>query len=204
MAKAGSTTKRLEQLVLIRTSRGKTIGFTIFSIIVLLVLIGGAVVPSVSTIINVQSEIREKKAVLGALEDKASALSKLSQQYDSLGYVVPDLPLLYPNTGDYSMVTANLDEILKEFDFNMQAIGFLDDREEDSDALFIVLKPQVVSISTKGPVVNFVPMIKAIEEMPMRPEVRRVSFSYTPDENGLNEYSLQIFMHRIEDELFYD
>lgn len=201
MAKEKS--KILQSIAMVQSSKNKAIGFSVLTIVVVVILIGGAITPSVSTIVRITGEISDKEEVLTKLEDKVSALSTLSQQYDSMFYVIEDLPLLYPSNGDYSLITANLAQITTANEFRLNSINYLDSKEDEPEGDLIHLLPQYVTLSVRGPVANFIPLIKAFEAMPMNPETVRVNYNNSPDQNGEVDYAIQLKMYRLEDELFF-
>lgn len=196
--------RRRTQLEFLQNNRNKAIGFGIFTVVVVLILIAGAITPSISTVIKIQSEISEKRTILEKLENKVSALSALSQQYSDLDYITEDLPLLFPNTGDYSLIVANIEAILNDYGFDLKVISFQDGVDDVPEDDLIVLIKQPVSITMEGPSSNFLQLLKALEDMPMHPEISRVNYTYAPDANGNNGYSIQLDLYRVDDDLFYE
>lgn len=200
-----NTKKKVEQLSLFKDKKKWSFYFGAFTAIVVIVLVAGAIIPSISTIIRLSGEIREKKVLLDNLVAKGNDLEKLARAYEDNGDTFKDLPLLFPANSDYSLIMANLEAICLENGFQLTSINFEADSAPTSEVpTTVVLVHRSVTINVLGTPTNLIALLKAIEKMPMFPEILSTSYSNKADSTGKIAYSIEILLYSVEDKLFYD
>ncbi len=176
-------------------------GFGLVTVIVFAVLIIGAVKPSIETMVRVLSEIKKKEMVLGMLEEKINTINSLAIQYAEFEETADDLPLIFPDNGDFSLFLANIESITQESGFELSSVSFT------SKAIKInrynLLSPMSVQISTVGKRQNLIPYLKNLENLPMYPEINSVSFSTEVDEDGNTRFSVSMLIYKVKIKNFY-
>lgn len=195
-----TTTEKVE---VIQSKRKQVYGFGAFTVLVLVVLLVGAIRPSISTILRLNQEIKQKKIVLQQLIDKVNTINALKIQYDQFQSTAEDLRLVYPSTGDFSLFMANIEQLSKKYDYNLTSISF-NDSDNPEDAGTSVLIPMNSVITIRGTDENLIPFIKAIEGMPMYPVVDKVSYNNQPTPEGDINFTISIVIYKIDDPLFYE
>lgn len=194
--------KGLKYLNVLNTSiQSKTYTFAAFTIIVVIVLIMGAIRPTVLKITQINKEIKSKRIVNQQLDSKLNALTSLTNQYGTSIESFRTLPLLFPAQGNYSYIMSNIEEIAKRNGFALSSISFA--ALERTTVGTKALKPWGVRISVKGSRANFIKFLSDLEKMPIYPRLNRVSFSNNTDDNGQTSYSIELMIFRIEEPNFY-
>jgi hypothetical protein len=174
-------------------------GFTVLMAILLIIL---AIRPTLLTIDTINGEIKEKKRIHKALDDKMSALIKLDTQYLEFGDKLESLQLIYPTSGNFSLFMSNIDAVVSRNGFLLRGLSFSEYDSELYDINSSVLSPWAVGISVVGPERNLNNLFSDLESMPMFPVIDR--FSYGQDiEEGLKSFSISMRIYHIENNKFY-
>jgi Tfp pilus assembly protein PilO len=195
-----------EYIKLVRESPEKKRGY-IFAgatIVVSILLIIFAVKPTLSTITQINSSIKEKNRLNIALDSKISTLSALDKQFEEVGTDLKNLKLIYPAEGNFSLLLANIHPILSRNGFYLNGINF--DKYGDKNVSFTakVLVPWTVKISTKGKITNVINLLKELEALPMYPVVESFAYTDQKDENGLTNFSINMRIYKIDNANFYE
>jgi hypothetical protein len=196
--------KRFDTASFLRSNRSKTLGFGFFTFIVVITLILGAIIPSVTAIIRLQSEISAKTGRSEKLDTKIEALSDLSKEYDEYGYAFKDLPLVFPSNNDYSLLLAYIDDLSRAYAYDLVSVSFPEDSNLLGSNVFKYLQPQRVTLTVEGSQAYLIDFLSELEELPMNPSVVGFSFTYSPDKNGVLSFNIQLETYRLENKLFYE
>ena len=175
-------------------------GVTVFVSILLIIF---AIRPTIVTITQINSSIKEKNRLNTALEAKISTLSALDKQYEEMGAELDDLELIYPANGNFSLLLANIESVLSRNSFSLMGVDF--DKYSDKNVTFTpkVLIPWTMQIVAKGSPSNVVNLLKSLEALPMYPVVESFSFSDQKDSNGLTSFSINLRIYKIDNTNFY-
>ena len=175
-------------------------GVTIFFAILLIIF---AVRPTIITITQINTSIKEKNRLNTLLESKINTLSALDKQYDEMSEQMNDLELIYPSNGNFSLLLANIESVLSRNSFSLVGVDF--DKYSDKNVDFTpkVLIPWTMQIVAKGSTTNIVNLLKSLEALPMYPVVETFSYSDQKDTNGLTSFSISIRVYKIENINFY-
>ena len=182
----------------------------IFTIVVLVVLLVGAIKPTIVTIFRIINEIDEKQDVKAGLETKYNNLSSLQTEFTRIEDDYRDLQLLFPDNGDFSLVLSNIEHIGQRNGFVVKTISFYDkpknvQSKNDSVSKDLdVLEPWYVSISLQGKLENLRKLLEDFEQLPMLPTIVSVSYSArsTNDDGTLN-ISIQLELYKVKQDDFY-
>jgi hypothetical protein len=196
--------KRFDTASFLRSNRSKTLGFGFFTFIVVITLILGAIIPSVTAIIRLQSDISAKTERSEKLDVKIEALSDLSKEYDEYGYAFKDLPLVFPANNDFSLLLGYIDDISREHGYDLANVSFPEDSNLVGSSVFKYLQPQRVTLTVDGSQAYLVDYLSALEDLPMSPSVVGFNFTYSPDKNGVLSFNIQLETYRLENKLFYE
>lgn len=174
------------------------------TVLVSILLIVFAVRPTILTITQINSSIKEKTRLSTSLDAKISTLNALDKQFQDIGTELNDLKLIYPADGNFSLLLANIDPILSRNGFFLNGINF--DKYSDKNVTFTpkVLVPWSVKISTKGKTANVINLLKDLEALPMFPVVESFSYTDQKDENGLTNFSINMRIYKIDSANFYE
>lgn len=199
--------KRLETVNLIKNSPSKQmenifVGLTYVVAILLLVF---AVIPTVSTILQINKEIQEKERTQKALEEKLVALSSLDEEYNARLTEFQNLSLIFPSTGNFSLFLSNIDAVVARNNFVLNSISFSEYDKSTYDINTISLKPWSVRMTVSGKKVYLITLLRGLEDMPMYPVVESVSYGDDVDDDGNTRYSITLRIYHIpENPKFYD
>lgn len=197
-----NSSKGLKYLKLVNSSvQSKTYTFAVFTIIVVIVLIAGAIRPTIIKISQINNDIKVKRDIDKQLGSKLDSLASLTNDYAVKKTELDTLPLLFPSQGNFSLVMSNIEEISKENGFNVLNINFA-----STDKINLgtkVLKPWSVKVTVTGSKANFVKYLSELESMPMFPRINKVSFTQSSDNNGALQYSIELLLYKLEDPKFY-
>lgn len=197
------TSKLLENVNLINSKKKQVYAFGLFTAFVVIILLAGAIAPSIRTISVLLSEIKEKEGLLNELEVKVETLGSLQTQYEEISDPIRDLKLVFPNSGDFSLLMANLEDLTTSHNYNLRSITF-GDSDDDFKYDTTVLQPKLITVVVEGSNQDLIPFLKSIEELPMYPTITAVSYTSEPGEEGENIISIKMVIYEITDSNFYE
>ncbi len=176
-------------------------GVTVFVSILLIIF---AVRPTIITITQINSSIKEKNRLNTSLEAKINTLSTLDKQYEDLSTNLGDLELIYPSNGNFSLLLANIESVLSRNSFSMIGVDF--DKYSDKNVTFTpkVLIPWSMQVVAKGNISNVVNLLKSLEALPMYPVVESFAYSDQKDSGGLTNFSITLRIYKIDNNNFYN
>lgn len=182
--------------------QNKTYSFGAFTIIVVIILLVGAIRPTLLTITKINKDIEEKTLINERLDSKLDNLARLNSQYSERRADIDVLPLMFPTQGNFSLFMSNVEDIAKSNGYALNSITF--GSPNDIDYKYTVLKPWIARISVTGNRSNIVKLLDAYESMPMFPIVNKLSFSRNSSSSGLTQFSIDLVIFRIDDPNFYN
>lgn len=178
-----------------------TVGF--LTAFVLLVLIVGAIRPSIATIIKLREDISQKELLLEDLTGKINTIAGLNIQFKEFETRSDEIRLVYPDTGDFSLVMANLEEIATRSGFELNSISF-GGTSSDFKLTSELFQAESVTLNVVGSQSSLPNLMKNLEAMPMYPAIDRVGFANNPDDDGNTEFNITIIVYQVHDrENFY-
>ncbi len=195
-----------EYIKLIKESpeKKKAYGFAAATILVAILLIIFAIRPTIQKIVQISSDIKEKKSLNTALDAKISTLSTLDKQFIEIGDDLNSMRLVYPADGNFSLLLANIGPVLSRNSFALGAVNF--DKYSDKNFLFSpkVFVPWSIKISTSGKSSNIINLLKELEALPMYPVIESFSYTDQKDENGLTGFNINLRIYKIDNPNFYE
>ena len=177
--------------------------FTGITVAVAIVLIAGAIRPTVITITRINAEISEKETTEKALTEKISALTELDTQYIGLKDDFEDISLVFPTDGDFSLFMANIDAISSRNGFVLVGLSFAE-YKEDNPVATGVLEPWSVRLTIEGKKNDLVNFLKDLESLPMYPVIESVAYSDDGENEEVNSFSIHMRIYHVPIGNFYD
>ncbi len=210
----GSLTEEDTVLKAVTSTKQKVVKNSVFTLAVILILLFGAIQPTVITITKILTEINEKEELLDDLKTKTNNISNLKKEFNGTGAEtntvrnqIENLSLIYPSRGDFSLVMLNINEIVEKNEFEMQSINFdtpsKNTNTETDEKELDILEPWATTLSVKGSRANLITLLEDLESIPMYPEVTNISFSNQEDDKGQMTFSIQMEIYKINDPDFY-
>lgn len=195
------------KIEIVRDVKKKSFGFSAFTIVAVIVLLLGAVQPTLLTISKIATEIDEKKATNTLLDSKIDALSNLGKEYNTgVKDSIKDISLIFPSRGDFSLLMINIDEICKRNGFILSSINF-DKPDSDlvqaTNASYSVLQPWKVTANVKGNKSNYVKLMTELEKLPNYPTISNTGYANQVDNTGLTNFSIDMLIYRVEKADFF-
>jgi len=190
----------------IKESKEKTnsyisIGFTLIVIILLIVF---AIRPTITKIVNIRKEIKEKERISKLLDDRIQTLSSLDDEFEESKEKFEFIPLVYPESERYVLLLSNMEPIVNRNSFKLSSLAFDKYDGESFNLPTSALKPTSVRITVLGLYSNFVSLLKDFESLPMYIVVDRISFgnSKTSETNEVS-FTLNLRVYNVNDPKFY-
>lgn len=175
----------------------RSYSFFAFTIVATILLIVFAIKPTITTILRINREIKQKEYINQQLTSKRSTLSSLQSKYLERKQDFRTLSLVFPADGNFSLLLSNIDSIVSRNGFVLSSVTF-DEYEGNKTASNRVLSPQSMRINVKGKRANIINLLKEFEALPMYPIIDFVSFSSNEDEQGLVSFSIGLRIYDIE------
>ena len=196
---------KIDLLRVVREASEKRLSYIFagVTIVASIVLIVGAIRPTVVTITRINSEIDQKERTEEALSNKITALTELDTQYIGLKKSFEDISLVFPTESNFSLFMANIDAVSSKNGFTLKGLSFSEYKEE-SPVSTITLKPWSVRLSVQGKKANLVNFLKDLESLPMYPVIESVSFSDDADTEEETVYSINMRIYHVSNNNFYD
>ncbi len=171
--------------------------FFAFTIVATILLIVFAIKPTITTILRINREIKQKEYINQQLTSKISTLSSLQSKYLERKQDFRTLSLVFPADGNFSLLLSNIDSIVSRNGFVLSSVTF-DEYEGNKAGSSNVLSPKSMRINVKGKRANIINLLKEFEALPMYPIIDFVSFSSNEDEEGLVSFSIGLRIYDIE------
>ncbi len=171
--------------------------FFAFTIVATILLIVFAIKPTITTILRINREIKQKEYINQQLTSKISTLSSLQSKYLERKQDFRTLSLVFPADGNFSLLLSNIDSIVSRNGFVLSSVTF-DEYEGNKAGSSNVLSPKSMRINVKGKRTNIINLLKEFEALPMYPIIDFVSFSSNEDEEGLVSFSIGLRIYDIE------
>lgn len=190
----------------IRESKAKTGSYLTFGVTLLIsiLLIVFAIVPTVRTITKINKDIKEKEVITIKLKNKIEAISNLDNEYKDSVEQFETLPFLFPENKSFVLLLSNIDPIISRNGFTLNSISFDAYKSETYKLAPKVLTPAGMRISVKGDAVDLMQLLRDLENMPNYPVLESISFGKQPDEDGLTGYSLLFRIYDVNRGNFYE
>ena len=178
-------------------SRSESTGIIFFSLVVILVLILGAIRPTLITVFEILSSIEEKKEVSNQLDRKIESMQNLREEYEvEYKSSFKDFTLIYPVRSDFSLLLANIEKIVERNNMELVSIKFEKPRSNFSVSSEVpsleVIEPWSAQIAVKGSSTRLISLLQDFEEQPYLPSVESVSFSDKVDDEGKKNFSITL------------
>jgi len=184
-----------------KTNSYITIGFTLIVIILLIVF---AIRPTITKIVNIRKEIKEKGRISKLLDDRIQTLSSLDNDFQESKDKFEFVPLVFPESERYVLILSNIEPIVNRNSFKLSSLTFDKYDGESYNISTSVLKPTSLRITVLGLYSNFVNLLKDLESLPMYIVVDSVSFgSSKASETNEVSYSLNLRIYNIKEPKFY-
>lgn len=197
---------KTEVLQVVQNAKNKSFTYIIVSLLIIIVLLLGAIQPTIMSINKVLFEISEKEFIISNADVKINAISTLKREYnESVGKNFKDIALVYPARGDLSLFLVNIDELARNNGFELKNISFEGVQNEEGASeieVLQVLEPYYVTIQINGDPNNFISFLNKIEEMPSNSIIEKVSVGQG-DSKGYKDYTVNIKIYRVRESEFY-
>lgn len=194
-----------QKVNMINDRKKQVFGFGLFTAFIIIILLAGAIGPSINTIVSILAKISEKQVLQEQLDQKITTLGSLNTQYENLGEQIRDLELVFPNNEDYSLFMSNIEVISRNHNFTISNISFEEiDLVPEETSVTTVLNFKKANITIAGKEDDLIPLLREIEEMPMYPIIRSVSYSANEDIDGNTSFSIEVVIYKIEETNFYE
>jgi len=175
-------------------------GFSLFITIILIVF---AIRPTITTIIRINREIKEKTRTNNLLEEKIDTLSELDKDYKEHKHKFDDLELIFPVGKNQSLFLANIEPIVARNGYSLSSVRF---DSYKGDYLFNtrVIVPQTISVSIRGRQANIIGLLRELENLPTYPTIEALSYSAQEGVDGLSSFTVTLRVYSIENDKFYN
>ena len=186
---------------LLRTPMQKTFTFLGVTLIVLIVFIMGAIRPTLNTISELNNEIKIKKEVNDDLQTKINNLQSLQNVYQEREDELSSIDVYFPQNSDYSLILASLEKICSTYGFELNSLSVsVVDLEDTSGKSYSGMGQVEVGLRVSGRRANVTELIEHVEGLPIIPNVRRVSFSPSEqeEESGWVQVSVDMYTYKAE------
>lgn len=196
---------KIDLLKVIRETSEKKMSyiFTGVTVAVAIILIVGAIRPTVITITRINSEISTKEKTDNALSDKINALSELDTQYYELKNDFKNISLVFPTENNFSLFMANIDAVSSRNGFVLMGLSFFE-YKEDNPLSTTVLEPWSVRLTVDGKRANLVNLLRDLESLPMYPVIESISYSDKSETEETTSFTINMRIYHVPINNFYD
>lgn len=159
--------------------RRKTYTFLGITLILVLVFLLGAIRPTLATISSLRGEISERESVSEDLQAKINTLQDLQDDYLANQEAIESINYLFPEDSDYSFLMASLEKISRSYGFELITVQVAVDEKsiktnQSKYSGMNLVQGRVVVIGDRD---DLGTLIEHIEDLPMVPNITKVSFS---------------------------
>lgn len=190
------TTKRF-----LSTPIQKTYTFAGATLVVVIIFLVGAILPTFSTISRLQSEISERKYIESTLQKKLNDIDSLRQAYTQREQDLSFVDQLFPANSDYSLLMSNLEKIAQSYGFELQTWGIAEFAAGKKLKLsYSNLTPLEVQFDITGDKQQLVKLLDHLESLPEVPEITKIGYAPSGSSGELR-VSIEMIVLRTNDTL---
>jgi Tfp pilus assembly protein PilO len=185
---------------LLNTPQKKTYTFLGVALLLVLVLLFGAIRPTLVTITQLRAQIKESKRVEARLQQKINTLNSLQKDYNRLEDDLQMLNYYFPKDSDYSLLMANLESIVKSYGFELSSVSVESVEEETNEQTgkYAGMVPVEASIRIVGNQNDLIDLMEYLENLPVILEITSVSFAPGEADNAAQiHFSVSFTMYRM-------
>ncbi len=185
-----------------RTPKQKTYTFLGITLVVILIFLVGAILPTLSTISEIRGEISERETVDAQLQEKINAMQALQTAHLEKQEDLELVDVFFPEDSDYSLLMANLERISQKYgyDLNSVQISGQEEGKQKEESEYRGMEVVEVQISVTGSKTGMSNLLSHLENLPVVPQITRVSFMPDEDENSDIHLVVNMTIHRMSNE----
>lgn len=201
-AEKGNTIERINA---IRESKSKVASYVTFgvSLLITILLVVFALVPTITTITKINKEIKEKETITAQLKTKMDALTRLDEEYNESAEKFKPLQLVFPEEKRFYLLLSNMEAVVENSGFTLSSINF-DSYDSDTYRLAAkVLTPSSMRIVVKGDSSDLLFLMRELEALPYFPVIESLSYSNNKDANGNTTFSIVLRIYSVRGNNFY-
>ncbi len=195
----------IDRINAIRESKSKVASYITFgvSLLVTILLIVFALVPTITTITKINKEIKEKETVTAQLKTKMDALTRLDGEYNESAEKFRPLQLVFPEAERFYLLLSNMEAVVENSGFVFSSISF-DSYDSDTYRLAAkVLTPSSMRLSVKGDPSDLLFLMRELEALPYFPVIESLSYSDNIDDDGYTTFSILLRIYSVKGNNFY-
>lgn len=177
-----------------------TVGFTMLVVVLLVVF---AIRPTVTTIVKINKEVKEKENISSLLKRRIQTISTLNDEYEESKEKFEMLSLVFPVSERYVLFLSNIEPVISRNGFKLNSVSFDRYEGETYNLSPSVLKPTTAKVSISGEYNNFINLLKDLESLPIHTVVESVSFSNVHSETDSLSFFLSLRIYNISEDNFY-
>jgi hypothetical protein len=174
-----------------------------FSILVVIALIIFAIRPTVTTILRIDKEIKEKERINSLLEKKVTTLNDLDKEYGPNKEAFDDLEMLFPPGDNFSLLLGNIELVTTRNGHKLSSVSFERYKGGTYSIGTKVLAPYIMTFSARGKEENIMSFLRELEDLPMYPVIESFSYSTESAEDGTNAFTVSLRIYHVENVNFY-
>lgn len=186
-----------DAIIIINEKKREVAIFIIITLLVLVVLITFPIRLMALKVIEINNEIEGKRQIKEQLDEKINSFTQLNAEYQEMKEDLEDLPLIFPNQGDYSLLVANLDEICNANSFRLRSVNIARERLRGEENPYETLDFWNINLGVRGRRSDLVHLLEDIESLPMFPTVLSLGYSNELDDDGLLSFSILIRVYGV-------
>jgi Tfp pilus assembly protein PilO len=161
----------------------KTFTFLGVTLVLMIILLMGAIKPTITKITDLNAEIKVKSEVNDKLQEKINNIGKLQEEYEERKEDLSVIEVFFPKDMDYSLVLASLEKVTEKYGFELSSVSITLSESEDSE--YKDMEVVNIRITGEGRNTKVTQLLKHLEELPIVPNLKSVSIS--PDEDSDEE-----------------
>ncbi len=166
---------------LVSSPMRKTFTFLGVTLILLIILLMGAIKPTLTTISELRAEIRVRTDVNEKLQEKINNIGILQKIYEERKDDTSVIEIFFPSDMDYSLLLASLEQISANYGYELKSVNIVKAKKGETDE-YKGMERVNLRINVEGRESNVSKFMKHLEGLPVIPNVR--SMSITPDDNN--------------------
>jgi Tfp pilus assembly protein PilO len=185
---------------LLNTPQKKTYTFLGVTLLLILVLLFGAIRPTLVTITQLRAQIKESKRVEARLQQKINTLNSFQKDYNRLEDDFQMLNYYFPKDSDYSLLMANLESIIKSYGFELSnlSVESVEEESHEQTGKYAGMVPVEASIRIVGNQNDLIDLMEYLEGLPIILEITSVRFAPGEADNPAQiNFSVSFTMYRM-------
>ena len=192
----------------LKTGQSKSFGMGILTLLFVLLLFFGAIMPTIKDIIRIQKQMQQYNSIAAKLDEKIQKIYATIEQLRQRRVALQRFDVYYPYNLDYSLFVANLQYITNAQNAKLVSVSYSEQigatyARQFKEAGITAINPVVFTITIEANYEQLLRFLQELESIPYLPQVLRLDYQ-SREKNDKQTFTVTVLLYRLNTKLYKD